>query len=629
VIVMNLIEMSVMAVALIIVIIIIRSLFLNHLPKITFPILWAVVLMRLMLPFTFQTEISLNAFSRPFFTNVFSSDESMPNYRAENIAVGNQSVVEQGESPTITPSYNFSNLLSSETANDLTVASDADQINWIVVVWIAGIVLSGTYFIIGHRKAHRLLSAAVKVETEFLNNWKKEQNLRRTLAILTSDQVRTPLTLGIFKPKIIIPAAMEIQNDTNFHYVLAHEFYHIKRVDALWKLLAVTVVCVHWFNPFVWVAFVLANRDLEISCDAWVMKKFEENTKKSYASALISMAEYQNDFIPLYNYFARNTIEERVETIMKTKKITVVGSVAAVAIVGLLGFNAFAASINEDDESQDSSYVNPDSSHTTDTQGISTDFQHLLPPSELEQPYTTDTFTVDGFTVIEIIPIGFSRVNGDVPSDDALATDEIALIGADYIWGMLGESVDGMYMELTYLFGYSNIGRESVWLGNVFDKEAGEVRGPEVRQFSFYVDSMTGEVLSFFDHSVYVERDSGLESSSNLSRFAIEGTDIKEADIEEADIKEADIEEADIEEADIEEAEEIAKFYAQRHFSSSSVISAKACWSHYHSNGVDWSFVVEDETGRVILVLLQRDTNRFRSLMEFGTPIEVGDCFWR
>jgi len=546
---MNLIEMNILAGALIVIIISIRSLFLNHLPKTTFPILWGIVLVRLLLPFSFDSELSLNIFSRPFFTNDFSSDETMTSYIEENIAVGNQTVSEQVEFPNPTTSYNFSNLLSSETTNEMAMANYSNQINWLIVVWITGIALSATYFTIGYWSAHQLLSTAVILETEFLDNWKKELKLKRSLSILISDQSSTPLTLGILKPKIIIPAAMEIQNSTNFHYVLAHEFYHIKRIDALWKLLAVIMVCIHWFNPFVWAAFVLANRDLEISCDAWVMKKFKQNTKKAYANALISMAEYQSGLTPLYNYFAKHTIEERIKTIMKTKKTTMIGIIAAFAIVSLLTFSAFATSVDEYDEPQNSSYEASEISHTT------------------------DSFAVDTFTVIEIVPIGIPRASGDT-----LDTEEIAQIGADYIWDMVGESIDGMYMELTYNIGYSNNGRESVLIGNVVDKEVGDVHTTEARQFNFTVDSITGEILSFSDNRDHFEQDTNKT----------------------------------------EEAIEVAKDYAQRHFSSSNIIRIEECEPAFDPDPI-LRFEVEDETGHVILLHLQRDTNRFSNLMSFGS----------
>ena len=375
---MNLIEMSITAGILIIAIIIIRSLLLNFLPKITFPVLWGIVLIRLIFPFSFEIEHSLNIISPQLFVRDASVYETPSNHISENIArdiltvndqmnllnpiqsqsintINNRAMRNQfaNDQMELSPITNTTNVYNVETTNRILT-----QINWLIVIWVAGIVLTAALFIFGYLKSHQKLSAAVLLSTKFLDNWKSEQKLKRSLAILMSDQVTTPLTFGILKPKIILPANMDLQNSTKLQYVLAHEFYHIKRVDALWKLLAVIVLCVHWFNPFVWVAFMLANRDLEISCDEWVVKKFGKNTKKKYAYALIETIEHQNQFTSLASGFAKHATEERIKSIMKRKKTTVVGVAAAFAIIGILTFNAFAAptieyNYNEEDEEID------------------------------------------------------------------------------------------------------------------------------------------------------------------------------------------------------------------------------------------------------------------------------------
>lgn len=97
-------------------------------------------------------------------------------------------------------------------------------------------------------------------------------------------------------------------------YILTHEFVHIRRFDMLTKLVLTSVVCVHWFNPFVWVMYLLANRDLELSCDETVVQTFGNSIKSGYAMMLIGMAEKQSKSIPLFNHFNKNSIRERVES---------------------------------------------------------------------------------------------------------------------------------------------------------------------------------------------------------------------------------------------------------------------------------------------------------------------------
>ncbi|MFR7742749.1 MAG: M56 family metallopeptidase [Acutalibacteraceae bacterium] len=117
--------------------------------------------------------------------------------------------------------------------------------------------------------------------------------------------------------------------------MLEHEFVHIQRFDVLSKLLLIAAVCVHWFNPLVWVMYVLANRDLELSCDETVLRRFGGDVRAAYARVLIRMEAARGGFAPLCNHFGKNAIEERITAIMKTKRITIVSlGLAALLVAG-------------------------------------------------------------------------------------------------------------------------------------------------------------------------------------------------------------------------------------------------------------------------------------------------------
>ena len=114
---------------------------------------------------------------------------------------------------------------------------------------------------------------------------------------------------------------------------MAHEFVHIRRFDSLSKVILLIALCVHWFNPFVWIMYILANRDIELSCDEAVLRLFGEDRKASYAQMLICMEETKSGFIPFCNSFSKNAIEERMVAIMKTKKRTLVSMGLAVCLI--------------------------------------------------------------------------------------------------------------------------------------------------------------------------------------------------------------------------------------------------------------------------------------------------------
>ena len=93
------------------------------------------------------------------------------------------------------------------------------------------------------------------------------------------------------------------------------------------KILFAAVLCIHWFNPLVWVMYVLANRDIELSCDAWVIRMMGEKNRSSYALMLIKMEEKRSGMSALYSHFGKNAISERIEAIMKFKNDIYFGSV--------------------------------------------------------------------------------------------------------------------------------------------------------------------------------------------------------------------------------------------------------------------------------------------------------------
>lgn len=103
----------------------------------------------------------------------------------------------------------------------------------------------------------------------------------------------TPLVFGIVNPKIILPAFLTADGSGRLKFVLAHEAVHVRRGDNLWKIVMMVAVCIHWFNPLVWIMYVLFTRDMELSCDEKVLSRFGEGAKREYARALVGLAEKQ------------------------------------------------------------------------------------------------------------------------------------------------------------------------------------------------------------------------------------------------------------------------------------------------------------------------------------------------
>lgn len=153
------------------------------------------------------------------------------------------------------------------------------------------------------------------------------------MQIRQSDRIKTPLTYGIFRPVVLLPKTTDWTDKTQLRYILTHEFVHIQRFDTLTKLLLTSALCIHWFNPLVWVMYVLTNRDIELSCDETVVQAFGETTKSAYAMTLIGLEERKNRLTLLCNNFSQNAIEERIVSIMKMKKTSLIGMILALVLV--------------------------------------------------------------------------------------------------------------------------------------------------------------------------------------------------------------------------------------------------------------------------------------------------------
>lgn len=133
--------------------------------------------------------------------------------------------------------------------------------------------------------------------------------------IYFSKSTDVPCVVGIVKPRIIIPEEMKINE-----YVIAHEKAHIKNWDNLWRIVAILVAIVHWFNPFVWIFLKLFFDDMEKACDERVLKAVGEEKRKEYALALIDVAAQKNVFASAIN---GGNVQSRIENIMNYKKLTV------------------------------------------------------------------------------------------------------------------------------------------------------------------------------------------------------------------------------------------------------------------------------------------------------------------
>ena len=318
---MKLLQMSLAGGVMILVITVIRALAIERLPKKTFLALWAAALARLLAPVSLSSALS-----------IYSLLARRVPAAAEWTAV-----------PAL-PDLPVAAETAAAAAAQQTASAPAAQAPVWTIVWAVGVAVCAVVFAAAYGRCCREFRASFPVESEVTRRWLQSHPLRRTIAIRRSGRISSPLTFGVLRPVILMPKKTDWTDETALRYVLEHEFVHIQRFDVLSKLLLIAAICVHWFNPLVWVMYVLANRDLELSCDETVLRRFGGDVRAAYARVLIRMEAARGGFAPLCNHFGKNAIEERITAIMKTKRITIVSlGLAALLVAGTVTVFATSA----------------------------------------------------------------------------------------------------------------------------------------------------------------------------------------------------------------------------------------------------------------------------------------------
>ena len=307
---MDVLQMSLSASVLIVAVAMIRALTLQKLPKKTFLVLWGVVVCRLLVPFSLPSRFS-------FYTGL----DAVKRMFAESTAV---------PSPAGTAGIPGMADLSGPGGS---IHGAAASVSPLEMVWLAGMFACALFFIAAYLKCRREFRMSLPVENDFVSRWLREHPLRRPVQIRQSDRIKAPLSYGILRPVVLLPKKTDWTDETGLQYVLAHEFVHIRRFDALAKLVLTAAVCVHWFNPLVWLMYLLANNDIELSCDEAVVRTFGETAKSAYALTLIGLEEKKSRPAPIVNNFSKSAMEERIVSIMKMKKSSLAGIVLALALI--------------------------------------------------------------------------------------------------------------------------------------------------------------------------------------------------------------------------------------------------------------------------------------------------------
>ncbi len=395
---MALLQLSFSGAVMIAAVAVIRTAAINRLPKKIFLILWEICMVRLLLPvsipsvFSVYSLISRNAPIRDAVTETPAA-ALLPS------PVGHTPLTEAPGAPAM---------------------SETKAVSALVIVYCIGLFLLAACFLVSYVHCRMEFRTSLPASDAFAQEWLRTHPLRRRLTVRTSDRIAAPLTYGILRPVILLPRKTNWSNETQLQYVLTHEYIHICRWDALTKLIAAATLCIHWFNPLVWLMFLLFNRDIELSCDECLIRRYGSESRSSYALTLIDMEEEKSGLLPLYNSFSKHAIEERITAIMKTKKLSWAASfLGAVVLITVVLIFATSAKADISGFAQDSEAKDARDTLTS----------YLTARGELRDDMTLADGTPvvwDMETAKEISPDGFSCYAFDLRFPDDADTGETA-----------------------------------------------------------------------------------------------------------------------------------------------------------------------------------------------------------
>ncbi len=330
----KLLNMSMTASVAIICVLLLRLL-LKKAPKVISYALWAVVLFRLLCPVSISSGFSL-------FGLMNAPTEDTSN-RTSTIAYVPENIVHT-EYPAVTlpiPGVSEAINITLPQGEEQFVADPLEApITIGTYVWLIGVLVMAVYSVTSYfRLRSKLLIASPLRENIYL-----------------ADEITTPFVMGLIRPKIYLPSDIQERQQS---YIILHEQHHIRRGDHIMKALAFLALSIHWFNPLVWVAFVYAGKDMEMSCDEAVVKKLGDGILTDYTASLLSLATGKTIIAGVPLAFGEGDTGGRIRNLANWKKPTLWVVLVAAAACVALGIGLLTNPDEEDapDNNEDGYYL--------------------------------------------------------------------------------------------------------------------------------------------------------------------------------------------------------------------------------------------------------------------------------
>ena len=307
---LKLLNMSISAGYLVLAVVLLR-LVLKKAPRWTRVLLWGIVAIRLICPFSIESALSLIPNPEPISADILQ--EASPSINSSLPTIDPSAPPYINPDPIPTPSIPILDTVTVTASADpgetyLAVAS---------IIWLAGMSLMMLYMIISYWQLRRRVTTAIRVHDR----------------IYQGETVVSPFVLGILRPRIYLPSNLSPQD---LPHVIAHEQAHIRRKDHWWKPLGFLLLTLYWFNPLMWLAFLLLCRDIELACDEKVIKQLESDQRADYSQALLKCSARRRSIAACPLAFGEVGVKERVKNVLSYKKpafwIIIVAVIACAAV---------------------------------------------------------------------------------------------------------------------------------------------------------------------------------------------------------------------------------------------------------------------------------------------------------
>ncbi|MBK1809881.1 DUF4309 domain-containing protein [Clostridium sp. YIM B02505] len=345
----SIVYLSLMASAAVILISLMKLIFKNKFSGSWHYYIWLIVIIRLMLPYSINSNISLFNYTSAAITDNLSKNISTI-IEENNIS---KVPISPGKASINTPEASSNNIDSQKstlpdiayTPNSYSLFESISYKYNLPIFWLIGVTLLTSYillsYILFNLKINSRNNNSATGLHPILKECKKKLRVNRKVKIIYSNDITSPCILGIIKPQILIPSFLSKElGSKDLEYILLHELSHLKKNDLILNWIMTSLQVIYWFNPIIWLAFTKARKDCELSCDSFVLRKLSKTSYKEYGETLLKIAASYTGYkwTPgVTSIVSKGEIKRRIIMITKFKKQSIAWSIIALSLTLLVG----------------------------------------------------------------------------------------------------------------------------------------------------------------------------------------------------------------------------------------------------------------------------------------------------